>query len=102
MQPPWLVPGEIEGQWPDGESTMTLRETNRLARFRTALAIMCRAEPPPQDICELYLSHGGDSLPLQDWICTRKNLPHWAQGITTAEAAERWASFPVEGEGHEL
>lgn len=75
--------------------------TTFMERFRKALSIMCGVKSlPPLDLCKEYLRKGGESYYLQQWVFDKKTLPLWAQGITTIEAAQRWADEPAVWYGH--
>ena len=76
--------------------------TTWMERFRTALRLMCGAEPP-EDVCQEWLDDVQVDFAdrLQEWVVNQPGTPEWAQGIATIEAAMTWADNPTEGDGHQ-
>lgn len=67
-------------------------------RFRHALTILCGGTPPPEPLCNLWLTT--DDVGLQDWVKYNASM-EWVQGIAVIEAARTLAEQPEEGEGHQ-
>jgi hypothetical protein len=73
--------------------------TTYIERFREAVALLCREEPP-LEMVEAYLDKTQDDMRLQEFAVD--HAPTWAQGIAILDAAHVMADQPTEGVDHEM